>query len=127
MARSPLSFRSQVLEKEVISYEGSEKFKNKVEECDGRVEMKWTEGRVGEIFKILTKMVRGKKSILDLGSACGGITKKMKTFAPADVRMVGVDLVPPGPATHAIWRSLKAGEVGYKGELVPKHCLMHLQ
>merc|ERR1712216_83228 len=66
----------------------------KVAECDGRVEMKWNSGRVGEIYTILTKMVKGRKSILDLGSACGGITKKMKTFAPADVRMVGVDLVP---------------------------------
>jgi trans-aconitate methyltransferase len=84
----------EVLQKEVTSYEGSEKFKNKVAECDGRVEMKWTSGRVGEIYNILTKMVKGKKSILDLGCACGGITKKMKTFAPAGVRMVGVDLVP---------------------------------
>ena len=109
MVRSSLFFLPQVLQKEVTSYEGSEKFKNKVAECDGRVEMKWTSGRVGEIYNILTKMVKGKKSILDLGCACGGITKKMKTFAPAGVRMVGVDLVPPSAATHAIWSLGKGG------------------
>ena len=93
MVRSSFFFLPQVLQKEVTSYEGSEKFKNKVAECDGRVEMKWTSGRVGEIYNILTKMVKERSANLRKQSVAaapnisgGGCTRRQRRFRRTRLR-----------------------------------------
>ena len=97
---TPMNY-STLLQAEVKSYEQSAKFRNKIDELNGRKKVDWDSGgRIGEIATALRKVVdKSVHSILDLGAGPGLITRyaqqlAAKVHGPSGaVRIDGVELV----------------------------------
>ena len=91
---------STLLQAEVKSYEQSAKFRNKIAELNGRKNVDWDGGRIGEIATELRKVVdKSVYSILELGAGPGLITRYAQQLAAkahsssGPVRVDGVELV----------------------------------
>ena len=92
---------SALLQAEIKSYEQSAKFRNKIDELNGRKNVDWDGGgRIGEIATALREVVdKSVHSILDLGAGPGLITRYAQQLAAnthgssGAVRVQGVELV----------------------------------
>ena len=91
---------STLLQAEVKSYEQSAKFRNKIAELNGRKNVDWDGGRIGEIATVLRKVVdKSVYSILELGAGPGLIARYAQQLAAkahsssGPVRVDGVELV----------------------------------